>query len=166
MKNYKIQFFTTLIFFLFSAIAGCAEDNHSDDKYIDRVMENKIKSPDQSGCIDGEIKIQGAPSEPKMVSHYCFDSILKSLTSTQKCFDKSSLQIECLNNSAGPFKLVLKDLKKESGPLAFSVCKKLNGTPQNIEYWNTKKWIKTERCLYSDGSYLDLNSLILKAEYR
>lgn len=97
-------------------------------------------------CIDGKIKFGKAESNER----YCFDDVLKTIVSAKKCPGN----LECITNLEGPFKLKAKT--KETA------CLEMKGDVQVIEYWNKEKWIKTSRCLFSDGSYSDLNTQYLK----
>lgn len=105
---------------------------------------------EKSGCIDGKIRYFDHAKEIVMQERYCYDSLLRSLSSTKKCLDNK----ECLSNLPGPFLIKIKDKK--------IICEKLNGIPQLIEFWDKESWIKTSRCIFNDGSYIDIPALKLK----
>lgn len=101
----------------------------------------------QSECIDGKIKINNRIQAER----YCFDNILKTITSAKNCPDNK----ECFINNPGPYKLGKKITKENA-------CIKLNGAIQKIDYWDKEKWVSASRCLFNDGSFSDINTLFLK----
>lgn len=115
----------------------------------------------ESGCIDGKIKFLQDKKEIVQLERYCYDSLLHSISSLKKCAD----QKECLINMPGPFLMHLKEVQGEKGSVGFKICEKLKGTPQFIEFWDSEKWNKTSRCLFEDGSYMDIPALSLKVKY-
>lgn len=121
--------FILIVFFSFGQVAFCA-------------------------CIDGKIKILNGKKEGLIEDRYCFDELLRSISSTKRCPDDK----ECFINLPGPHLLKGKEAKS-------SICRSLNGTPQKIEFWDKAKWVKTSRCLFSDGSYIDNESLKLKVKF-
>lgn len=116
---------------------------------------------DKSGCIDGKIKYLDRDKEILLNERYCYDSLLHSISSLRKCADNK----ECLVNMPGPYSMKLKDVQVEKGSVGFKVCEKLNGIPQFIEFWDGEVWIKTSRCIFNDGSYMDIPALTLKVKY-
>ncbi|MFA6238407.1 MAG: hypothetical protein WC635_13825 [Bacteriovorax sp.] len=104
-------------------------------------------------CIEGKIKIIDGKKETLTEDRYCFDELLRSISSTKKCPDDK----ECFINLPGPHLLKGKEAKK-------NICLMLNGVSQDIEFWDKEKWVKTSRCLFSDGSYIDNESLKLKVK--
>ena len=116
---------------------------------------------EKSGCIDGKIRYLDRKKETELSERYCFDSLLRSISSVKKCADNK----ECLINLPGPFALKLKDTQGEKGSVGFKVCENLAGTPQLIEFWDGSNWIHTSRCIFRDGSYQDIGALSLKVNY-
>ena len=141
----------------------------SDEKFIDRAIEKsheaKDKTGDKAGCIEGQIKYLDGKKEVLLKEHYCFDSVLKSISSVRKCLDKDSTEKECLVNMPGPYEMKLKEIQTERGSIGFNICNKLKGTPQFIEFWDGTSWVKTSRCIFNDGSYMDIAALNLKVKY-
>lgn len=115
----------------------------------------------ESGCIDGKIRYLQDKKEIIQQDRYCYDSLLHSISSLKKCAD----QKECLINMPGPYPMHLKEVQGEKGSVGFKICEKLKGTPQFIEFWDSEKWNKTSRCLFEDGSYMDIPALSLKVKY-
>ena len=120
-----------------------------------------IFAAEKAGCIDGKIKYLDRTKEIVLQERYCYDSLLRSISSVKKCPDNK----ECTINLPGPFPLKLKDVQAEKGSPGFKVCEKLNGIPQFIEYWDGESWIKSSRCIFNDGSYMDIAALTLKVKY-
>lgn len=105
-------------------------------------------------CIDGKIRYVENKKEVIINDHYCFDSILKTITSTKKC------PKHCTVDDLTPLKIKRSELTTERDSPLFKICRKANGVPQAIEYWANNKWIPTSRCLYNDGSYQNIDRLI------
>jgi hypothetical protein len=105
-------------------------------------------------CLDGKIRTFENNKEVIQNDRYCYDIILRSITSTKKCeagCEVDSLKTQIIKRS---------ELKTAVSSPQFKICEKFHGVPQEIEYWASHKWIKTSRCLYSDGSYQDIERLI------
>ncbi len=105
-------------------------------------------------CIDGKIRYTENKKVITITDRYCFDTVLKTITSTKKCPNR------CLVDDLTPVKVKRSELQTEVDSPMFKICRKANGVPQVIEYWANKQWISTSRCLFSDGSYQDINRLI------
>ncbi|MBC7540482.1 MAG: hypothetical protein H7281_16780 [Bacteriovorax sp.] len=120
-----------------------------------------VFAAEKSGCIDGKIKYLDKIKEIVLQDRYCYDSLLRSISSVKKCAENK----ECTINLPGPFLLKHKDVQVKSGSPGFRVCDLLNGIPQFIEYWDGEFWIKSSRCIFNDGSYMDIAALTLKVKY-
>lgn len=105
-------------------------------------------------CIDGKIRYTENKKQVVINDRYCFDTVLKTITSTKKC------QSGCLVDSLTPVKVKHSELSSEVDSPLFKICRIALGVPQQIEYWANNKWVATSRCLYSDGSYQDIDRLI------
>ena len=106
-------------------------------------------------CIDGKIRYTENKKIIILLDRYCFDTVLKTISSTKKCPNG------CIVDSANPIKIKHSELNIKSESPVFEICRKANGVPQIIEYWANRVWIPTTRCLFSDGSYQDIDRLIL-----
>ncbi len=120
-------------------------------------------SAEKSGCIDGKIRFLNRDKTEEIKERYCYDSVVKSISSVRKCGEHQ--EKECLINMPGPFPMKMKDVQSEKGSVGFKVCENLKGKPQFIEYWDGESWIKTSRCIFEDGSYMDISALTLKVKY-
>jgi hypothetical protein len=116
---------------------------------------------DKSGCIEGKIKYLDGAKEIILKENYCFDSLLRTISSFKKCSNTK----ECTSNLAGPFLVKVKDIEGKNGSPGFKICAKLNGIPQFLEFWDNENWIKSSRCIFNDGSFVDIGSLTLKVKY-
>ncbi len=105
-------------------------------------------------CVDGKIKTIENKKEVIVYERYCFDTVLKSISSTKKCPDG------CLVDNLNPLVLKHSELKSITESPLFIICRKAQGVPQQIDYWANHRWISTSRCLFSDGTYQDINRLI------
>jgi hypothetical protein len=105
-------------------------------------------------CIDGKIKYFENKKVVIVKDRYCFDSILKTISSTKKC------PKGCLVDNLEPIQVMHGELSSEIDSPMFIICRKAKGVPQIIEYWANNNWVATTRCLFTDGSYQDINRLI------
>lgn len=105
-------------------------------------------------CIDGKIRYTENKKQVIINSHYCFNTELRAISSTNRC------QNGCMSESLSPLILKHSELNSEIDSPPFKICRKAQGIPQQIEYWANKKWIATSRCLFSDGSFQDIDHLI------
>jgi hypothetical protein len=105
-------------------------------------------------CIDGKIRYIENKKQIVINDRYCFDSILKTISSTKKC------PKNCLVDSLTPILVKHSELHSEVDSPLFKICRLADGAPQAIEYWTKKHWISTSRCLFSDGTYQDINRLV------
>lgn len=129
--------------------------------FIILINSTAAMAAEKSGCIDGKIKYLHDKKEIIQQERYCYDSVLHSILSVKKCADHK----ECLINMPGPFPMKLSEVQGEKGSVGFKICEKLKGVPQFIEFWDTEKWIKTSRCIFDDGFYIDIPALSLKVKY-
>ena len=116
---------------------------------------------DKSGCIEGKIKYLDGAKEVLLKEKYCYDSYLRSISSFKKCPDNK----ECTINLPGPYLMKQSEFLTDKGSTGFKICQKLNGIPQLIEFWDKQSWIKSSRCIFNDGSFVDIASLTLKVKY-
>ena len=120
-----------------------------------------VYAEDKSGCIEGKIKYLDGTKEILLKEKYCYDSYLRSISSFKKCPDNKV----CTINLPGPFLIKHSDIQSEKGSPGFKICQKLNGIPQFIEFWDKQSWVKSSRCIFNDGSFVDIASLSLKVKY-
>lgn len=172
MKKFKLLTIISLLFSVQIFAIDVKSNTMSDDKYTDRVADKSQPKDDKkiekAGCLtikDGKIKYLDGKKEVIINESYCYDSVLKSISSVRKCADKNDIEKECLINMPGPFEMKLKDVQSEMGSIGFNICNKLNGTPQIIDYWDGSSWIKTSRCIFTDTSYMDISELSMKVKY-
>jgi hypothetical protein len=92
------------------------------------------KPGEKAGCIDGKIKYSDNGKLVLLNERYCYDNIVKSLSSVRKCADKNDNQKECLINMPGPFPIKLKGLQTQTASIGFNICSKLKRISQNIEF--------------------------------
>lgn len=86
-------------------------------------------------------------------SNYCFSDKLIS----KKCYKK-----KCTNIHRFPTSIEIKNFFAPVGSPGFKLCKKLQGSPQIMEYWTGKKWVLTSRCIFSKDEYVEIDYLIGK----
>jgi hypothetical protein len=120
-----------------------------------------VMASEKSGCMEGKLKYLDGKKEILLNEGYCYDSLLRSISSYKKCPNNK----ECTSNLPGPFSMKHKDVQAEQGSPGFKICEKLNGIPQFVEFWDKEAWIKTSRCIFNDGSFVDIASLSLKVKY-
>ena len=125
------------------------------------LISNSLFAIEKSGCTEGKIKYLDRSSEIVSVESYCYDSLVRSISSMKKCSNNQ----ECKSNLPGPFEFKLRAIQSPMGSPGFKICEKLNGVPQFIEYWDKFSWIKTSRCIFNDGSFIDIGALMLRVKY-
>ncbi|OFZ16221.1 MAG: hypothetical protein A2Z20_00100 [Bdellovibrionales bacterium RBG_16_40_8] len=87
------------------------------------------------------------------VVEYCYNE------NKTKLLSKSCYQPKCKAlNVIKKYKFT--ELFSQVGKPGFKLCRELKGTPQIIEFYVDKKPYKLDRCLFSDGSFVDTDHLL------
>ena len=112
-------------------------------------------------------KIRYFESEKEVITKepYCFDSEQQILMSDSKCKSKEGQVKTCVASSLDTIKMNSADVFESDGTPGFTICFKNSGTPQLMEYWDGKKWIKSSRCIFGDNSFVDISTLNMKVEF-
>lgn len=105
-------------------------------------------------CISrGKIKYYSGGKELLEFSAYCYNkektSIIDSRCLKAKCL---AYQIKKVNRE--------KLFNSPYGTPEFSVCREMGGRPQFIDFLVGKNWYELDRCLFSDGTYVDTGTLL------
>ena len=116
-------------------------------------------------CIDGKIKYFEGKSEVISKESYCYNSVDKTISSSIKCAKAKDKDKECLSENTNPILIKSSALNSTIGSPGFMICKSIDGVPQIMEYWDSKNWIPSARCLFKDKSFIDLGSLSVKVKY-
>ncbi len=56
----------------------------------------------------------------------------------------------------------MNDLLSSVGKPGFELCRKLNGTPQIIEFQVDRIWYRLDRCSFDEKGFIDTDSLLAK----
>lgn len=113
------------------------------------------------GCISGKLRFLEGKTEKIVNETYCYDSLLRKIYSSGRCKPNT----KCMADFDKPIMMKMDELSGERGSPGFKICEKVQGVPQIIDYWDGDHWIKTARCIFKDGSYIDNGSLATKVTY-
>lgn len=112
-------------------------------------------------CINGKIRYIEGKNEKVIEENYCYDSLLRKIYSSGRCKPNT----KCMADFDQPIPMKMSEVTGEKGSPGFKICEKVGGVPQIIDYWEGNKWVKTARCVFRDGSYIDNGSLATKVVY-
>ncbi len=112
-------------------------------------------------CINGKIRYIEGKDEKVMNENYCYDSLLRKIYSSGRCKPNT----KCMADFDQPIPMKMSEVTGEKGSPGFKICEKVGGVPQIIDYWEGDKWVKTARCVFKDGSYIDNGTLATKVVY-
>lgn len=109
-----------------------------------------------SQCLQGQIKTRQFGQESLAPSSYCTNQDGTELIS-QSCTLKNPCRALAARGSLE--KSEIQD--SPVGTLGFHLCTKLKAKPEIIEFKiKSGEWVKLDRCLFNDGSYIDVGSLM------
>jgi len=103
--------------------------------------------------LKGQIRYLQNQKQITEKSSYCYDSKEKTILSFS-CQHKKCNAME--------FKIVYRKYENDdTGSPGFKICQRhYHAMPQIIEFWDEKKWVKTSRCIFPDGSFIDTGRLM------
>ena len=109
-----------------------------------------------TSCLEGQIKTVTLGKAEIERAAYCTNTAGSELLS-QNC--TRNTECEALRSKET---LERKNLRMTAvGTPGFHLCTDLKGEGQIIEFTvSDKKWVKLDRCLFSDGSFIDVGSLL------
>lgn len=113
------------------------------------------------GCIDGKIRYIDGKEEKVVKESYCYDTILRKIYSSGRCKPNT----KCMADFDKPIMMKVSEVSGETGSPGFKICEKVGGVPQIMEFWEGNQWVKTARCIFKDGSYIDNGTLATKVNY-
>lgn len=101
---------------------------------------------------EGKIQYILDKKKVEVKSAYCFEETTKSILSLRCKVNK-----KC---DALKFKKNKRAFNSSTGSPGFKLCQQVYfGTPQIIQFWTGVKWINTDRCIFSDQTYIDIGRL-------
>ena len=118
-------------------------------------------STKETACIDGKIRYKEGSSVKEIKETYCYDTWLRKIFSSGRCKPNT----KCMADFDKTIIMQEEELNVDKKIPGFIICAKASGTPQEIEFWNGEKWTKTARCIFSDGSYIDVGTLATKVVF-
>ena len=107
----------------------------------------------EDSCVNGQIKIKVFSREKIEHTKYCFNQGKTNLYSIncQKAL--------CIANKSFDG-LTFDDLFSEYGNPGFSLCTKIGGKAQIIEFYADREWHSLDRCIFSKDTFLDTGLLL------
>lgn len=107
-------------------------------------------------CLAGQIKTKFAGQANFEPASYCTNEDGTELLS-QSCKDKKNCQALSFKGTKDKAALHM----TAQGTPGFHLCTELKGDAQVIELTlPTGSWVKLDRCLFNDGSFIDVGSLL------
>lgn len=104
-------------------------------------------------CINGKIEQTSYGKLITEQSSFCFNDA-KNLLISKECY-KNHCEKELSKR-----KFTIDELYSEIGKPGFRLCRNLKGNPQIITFYVEKKAFKLDRCLFSNGNYVDTDYLL------
>lgn len=114
-----------------------------------------------SECVEGKIKHIFKNEEIITNENYCYELNPMILLSTKSCTGVEN----CKNISLGQIELRVSERSLEIGSLGFKICDKFGGKPQIMEFWALAEWHSASRCIFDDGSFIDISTLAQKVKF-
>ncbi|MCB0349941.1 MAG: hypothetical protein KDD38_02085 [Bdellovibrionales bacterium] len=87
-------------------------------------------------------------------SKICIDHDQQELISEQCYKQKKCVALKAVKNTVGS------EEYSTVGSPSFATCFEASGTPQIIEYKLNGKWHKSDRCIFSDKSFIDTQQFL------
>ncbi|MNL16202.1 hypothetical protein D3C87_1372320 [compost metagenome] len=107
-------------------------------------------------CSKGQIRILSNAEWKHSPAEYCYNSDFTVFVSPS-C--NSSSKKKCLAFTHQR-KFEVSELSSFIGTPGFRLCRLMNGAPDILDFEVNKKWHTLDRCVFTDGSFVDTGSLM------
>jgi len=102
-------------------------------------------------CIKSQIRIDDKVQSSAICYNENKDFIISHPCDEKTCQAKNNIK---------KFQGKIVNLLSEYSKPGFTLCEKIKGEPEIIEFYAEKSWHKADRCLFKDGSFISTDRLI------
>jgi len=104
-------------------------------------------------CINSKISLIEFGKSKNQSAFFCFNED-KTILLSKNCIKKKCSAF------IYPHKFKIDQLLSQNGKPSFQLCRELSGKPELLEFYVENKAYKLDRCLFSDGSFVDTDFLL------